>query len=113
MKTFKQFLNEQVLTEEECTLLETIIELQKIVISNANAAVNITAKKIKAWALTNLTNSHLAGDIDVLKKIVNDPITATKQLMANFLHRAGGAADASAAKQTLDDIDQVLDGLKF
>ena len=101
MNSFKQFLEQDLLTEEQ--LQESMPEIVKIIKDGVKETVKEVAKKLKAWALENMKEYELNGKGDLIRKIINNPEIVTKQLMKNVL------APEISVKSEVDKYSSALD----
>jgi hypothetical protein len=84
MMTFRAFyyadIHEQLLESGHAS------EIQKMVSDGVDDSVEELAKKLKAWAVQHLTLAMKSGEsVELLKKIINNPLGVTKQLVAAII----------------------------
>ena len=63
-------------------------EIKQLVKSSVDDSIEELAKKLKAWAVEHMSLAIKSGEsVDMLKKIINNPIGITKQLVAAMVSK--------------------------
>jgi hydroxymethylglutaryl-CoA reductase len=86
METFKSFYSAAV--QKELMESSHFDEIKKLVKSSVDDNIEELAKKLKAWAVEHMSLATKSGEsVDMLKKIINNPIGITKQLVAAMVSK--------------------------
>lgn len=82
--TFKEFLDEQTMIMESADFAD----LRKMIADDVYDSIESLAKKVKSWAVTNMTSATKMGKpTDLYKKIINNPEKVTQQLVKAIIDR--------------------------